>query len=185
MRHEKNPLQSFTIGIAGGLIGTLAMDYYQQSIAPQLFPQAENQQASQNSSADSISLIGRQYRQDESSTDALGRIAYTQVKGYEPDKVTKATLSNTVHWSYGLLQGGLYGLARAGVNDLDIPGGLAFGAGLYLLGDEMAVPMLGLQNGPTAFSAGEHLQGIATHLVYGVATAVATQCLHRLINKNG
>lgn len=120
------------------------------------------------------------YRPDESATAALGRIAYNAVEQREPSKETKSELSNLVHWSYGILQGGLYGVSRGEVEYGDVVGGMVLGAGLWLLGDELAVPLLGLQDGPTASPPSTHLNRLALHLTYGVATAATTQLLKRI-----
>lgn len=63
------------------------------------------------------------YRPDESATAALGRIAYNAVEQREPSKETKSELSNLVHWSNGILQGGLYGVSRGEVEHGDVGAG--------------------------------------------------------------
>ncbi len=56
-------------------------------------------------------------------------------------------------------------------------GGALFGAGLWLLGDELAVPLLGLSDRPTSYPVTSHLQSLAQHLGFGVATAATTGVL--------
>jgi len=66
---------------------------------------------------------------------------------------------------------------------LDILGGPAYAAGLWLLGDELVVPMLGLQSGPTAVPPVQHANRLGAHLAYGLATGVATGLLRRLLKQ--
>jgi len=183
MYRQMNPWKGFALGLVGGLVGVMAMDYFQQRISPLLFG-SESQESShtgEHPHLSSITLVGRQHREDESATAALGRIVRTKTVGEEPDAGEKTDLSYLIHWAYGISQGGLYGATRAGVAGTDWWGGAIFGLGLWLLGDELIVPLLGLQEGPTAYSVQTHLNRAAMHWVYGTATATATQLLVRLL----
>jgi hypothetical protein len=53
------------------------------------------------------------------------------------------------------------------------------------LDDELAMPLLGLTDGPTAYPAELHAHGLAAHLAYGAATALATQLLLRVLRREG
>ena len=66
-------------------------------------------------------------------------MVYHLLENQDPDKETKEELSYAVHYGYGILQGGVYGLSRTGRDDVDLTGGLLFGTGLWLFGDELAV----------------------------------------------
>ncbi len=127
---------------------------------------------------DSISLVGKHYKEGESSTAALGREIDRQLTGKEPSaRETQELLSYLVHWVYGPLMGGVYGALRGGVRFLDMVGGLTYATGLWLFGDELAVPILGLQAGPTASSLVQHFNRLAAHLLYGAVVSVTTQGL--------
>lgn len=181
--------QEFTMGLVGGAVGVLAMDLFRQHISPLLMPEDNGQGANGNTRGGqggnerqqaSLSLIGQHHRPDESATAALGRIMYHAVENRDPDQATKTELSNLVHWSYGMLHGGLYGAVRPAVAGGDLLGGALFGAGLWILGDELAVPLLGLQDGPSAAPPSTHLNRLALHLAYGMATAATTQLLKHI-----
>ncbi len=132
---------------------------------------------------DDISLVGEHHKEDESSTMAVGRILDKTLTGKEPrSKETKTTLSNEVHWAYGMTVGGIYGALRGGAAGIpDIPGGLAYGTGLWLFGSEVALPLLGLSPGPTTSSPASHAYGLGAHFAYGLATAATKQMLYRLL----
>jgi hypothetical protein len=66
-----------------------------------------------------------------------------------------------------------------------VKGGLAVGVGLWLLGDELVMPLLGLTGGPTAYPAAVHVHGFGAHLAYGLATSAATQALRGLAARAG
>jgi hypothetical protein len=184
MSHH-NPWKGFVIGAAGSIVGLLAMEYYWRRIAPILQPEDESEQNSDPYPADldldDISLIGQQYRDEESSTDAIGRILYTWITGKEPRaKETKTVLSYLVHWVYGMFQGGVYGATHNGASLRLIPYGLTFATGMWLIGDELVVPLLGLQSGPTAAPPVQHLNRLGAHLAYGLGTALTTSLLDEL-----
>lgn len=60
-----------------------------------------------------------------------------------------------------LFQGGVYGALRGKVDGPDVLGGVAYGTALWLVGDGVAAPMLGLQEGPVAYPLGEPPQPLA------------------------
>lgn len=128
---------------------------------------------------DDISLVGQHHREGEPATVALGRLAYERVKGREPSRERKAQLGTAVHWGYGMAVGALFGFLESRMRTDDIPAGLGYGAALWLLGDELAVPLLGLADGPTAHPPGVHAQALGAHLVYGLATGAAIKALER------
>ncbi len=135
-------------------------------------------------SLEDISLVGVQRREDENSTSAAGRILYTKLTGHEPDPATKKRVGTAVHVGYGLLVSSLYGAARGRRREgFDLLGGLGYATGLWLLGDEIAVPVLGLAKGPGAFPLSSHAQALGAHLSFGLTLAIATQALHRLLDR--
>lgn len=124
-----------------------------------------------------MSLVGTRHEPNEQAPAALGRMIYEKVRGRRPDDETRAKLGAGVHVGYGLLVAAGYGQVRAGHRGFDLLGGLAFAIGLFLLGDELAVPLLGLSDAPTEMPLREHGRYLAAHVAYGVATAAATQGL--------
>lgn len=89
-------------------------------------------------------------------------------------------LSYIIHWLIGAVTSGVYGAARTGSGVPDIPGGAALGTALWLLGDEMAMPLVGLTGGPTAYPPELHVHSWGAHIAYGLASATTTQVLYRL-----
>ncbi|MEZ4711785.1 MAG: hypothetical protein R3A44_31625 [Caldilineaceae bacterium] len=176
------------MGLVGGIAGVIAMDLFSQQIMPLLTQNGDQSSDHQNGQSqdnqqeqplDSIALIGEHHRKNESATAALGRIFYHWATDEDPDKKTKTALSYLVHWGYGIAQGSAYAAMRGPAAGADLLGGAAFGTGLWLLGDEMVVPMLGLQDGPTAAGVETHMNRLAMHLVYGITTAATVQWLRR------
>ncbi|HEV7499147.1 MAG TPA: hypothetical protein VGQ33_04045, partial [Vicinamibacteria bacterium] len=87
-------------------------------------------------------------------------------------------LGTAVHWSYGGLQGALYGAARRRHRGVDPVGGSAFGTGLWGV-SELLLPTLGLGKGPTAYPPENHAATWGAHAVYGLTTSAVAGLLRR------
>lgn len=176
MRSLRNKLG---YALLGGAAGLLAMELVKRASAP-LVNRRAPRPAGEEPAARSISVIGAHHRPEESATDALGRIVYQTVAGRAPSPATQRKLSWAVHIGYGLAVASLYGVVRGG-RDRGVARavlrGALFGAGLWLLGDELVVPLLGLSDRPTSYPVTSHLQSLAQHLGFGIATAATTGVL--------
>jgi hypothetical protein len=130
-----------------------------------------------------MSPLGLRHLPDESPTAALARIAYQRVAHRPPPDRLKPALSWAVHAGYGLLVAALYGALRApgrrrrSTARGAVASGALFGLGLWLVGDELAVPLLGLADRPTAYHPSQHAQALVEHLAYGVAAATTARAL--------
>lgn len=175
-----NVLKHIAAGVAGGIVGTLAMRYYWKT-ATALTGEDPRTLTAEHApdTLDEMSAVGPQHEEGESSTAAVGRKVHETLTGEEPSSEEKTTLSRTVHWMYGGAMGGAYGAFRGPTRGADVSGGAAFGTALWAVGDELMVPLLGLSKGPTAFPLKQHLHRLGAHLVYGCATALTTQALLR------
>jgi putative membrane protein len=73
-----------------------------------------------------------------------------------------------VHYAYGTGIGALYGGLAQKYDTTKSGFGTAYGAAAWALGDEVAVPALGLGKKPTEAPVSQQFQMLAAHLVYGV-----------------
>ncbi len=115
MNHtEPNLWKGFILGAAGSVAGVIAMAYYWKGASALSGGDPRKQSGNaQPKSLDSISLIGQHHEENESSTAAVGRIAYQLITGKEPEsQETRAMLSYLVHWAFSTLAGGGYGAIR-------------------------------------------------------------------------
>lgn len=179
---QPNRWKGYITGAIGGVAGTIAMGYFWQTA--KTINGGKDPRQETNEDADDfteISLIGKHHEDNESSTMAMGRILYTEVAGKAPvSKETKSLLSNVVHYSYGAKQGANYGAFRAGAGAVDILGGLAWGTGLWALGDELAVSVTGLADGPGKYPLKQHLYRWGAHLTYGLVTSLVARLLYKI-----
>src|SRR4051794_41126711 len=99
---------------------------------------------------------------------AAGKVA--RAAGYELSHDQKKKASPVVHYGFGTVMGGIYGMAMESDQlrrQQPLLSGLGFGTGVFVFGDELAVPALGL-SGQAESSLATHLYGLASHLVYGM-----------------
>jgi uncharacterized membrane protein YagU involved in acid resistance len=75
-----------------------------------------------------------------------------------------------VHYSFGAVMGALYGGLAEAVPRAGTLGGAAFGTAVWIGADELAIPMLGLSHRRTEYPLETHVQALAAHLVFGIAT---------------
>jgi hypothetical protein len=75
-----------------------------------------------------------------------------------------------IHWGLGIAAGAAYALARRRMPAVSRASGLPFGAGFFMLADELMNPALGLTPGPAAFPWQAHARGLGGHLMFGVVT---------------
>ncbi|AWN23914.1 hypothetical protein DKM44_12300 [Deinococcus irradiatisoli] len=172
------------LGLAGGLVGTLAMGQYWLHVAPIVNPPPpkEEQPQDQEPQPDQhvISPLGQQHENGEGPTAALGRFAYELINHKTPGDQTRAALSEAVHWAMGAGSGKVYGLLTAHRGGGPVSGSV-FGAALWLGVDEGLVPLLGLQDGPASSGARGHLNRLGAHLTYGAALGLTVWALERIL----
>jgi len=98
-----------------------------------------------------------------------------------PQPLNVSLVQRTHNYSFGTLQGGVYGGVRemTGNSGLILPA-LIFGSTLFVVADEVAVPAFGFSGKPIEFPLSSHLYGLASHLVYGVSVEIVRRGLRAI-----
>ena len=134
-------LKGFLAGIVGGLVATAA-----KTVAEKMYPP-------------------RVHGEPEPPEVTAEKIA-----GHPLDEDTKAVASETIHWVFGAVAGGFYGVLAELYPKVTAKSGATFGLTLMSLTHEGALPALGLSEPPEDQSFREHTSEASTHIVYGVVT---------------
>lgn len=167
VEEERSLFKGLVAGLIGGLIGTIVMNEF-QNLWSTVSQKLENSDGRQSE---------RSQQESESPTmKAAAKIA--RLGGRELTHEEKKKLAPVVHYSFGTLQGAVYGgtAELAGTPGGFLPGVL-FGAALFAAADELALPQLGLTGKPSEMPASSHVCGLAAHLVYGLSTEIARRGL--------
>jgi putative membrane protein len=179
---DSNLLKGMVAGLAGGLLASWTMNQFQaawtrmaeggekshgaQSMKPSDGSQGEQAQDS--------------HEQDDATVETAKAISKT-VFGHELQESEKEPAGAAVHYAFGTLSGGLYGALAEVTPQVTTAGGLPFGAGFWLLADEISVPLLGLAKGPTEYPVSTHVYALASHLVYGVTAELGRRAVRQVL----
>lgn len=82
-----------------------------------------------------------------------------------------------IHWSYGVMLGVAYAVLARRFGHASVLTGAAFGAGLWAIGDEIVVPLLGLGPKPQRLPVSAHAKTLGTHVAYGIGLDLALRTL--------
>lgn len=118
---------------------------------------------------------------DENATVKTAELISQRVLHRDLTQSEKQIAGPAVHYAYGSLVGALYG-GMAELLPITAAGlGMPFGFALWLLGDEIAVPALGLGKQPTEYSPEVHADALAAHFMYGATTDVLRRFLRHVV----
>ncbi|HKW76562.1 MAG TPA: DUF1440 domain-containing protein [Terriglobales bacterium] len=161
---DAHPVKGLLAGAASGLVGAWAMNQFQSawSKASEQLKSGEQNKTSQSEQKQS------QEEQEDATMKAAGKLAKTAL-GRDLSKEERKNAGALVHYAVGTFSGAVYGLLGEYLPLARIGFGTAFGAALFLLADELAVPALGLSGKATEAPLSSHLYGLSSHLVYGAS----------------
>lgn len=155
-------------GIVGGLVASWAMERFQKALG---------KISEEMGGADGGG--GQQHRQPQSepATYKAADAVSEAVTGDDVPREYKPAAGSVVHYAFGAAVGALYGAAAARNHGVTSWAGLPFGATVWLIADEIGVPLAGLSKAPTEYPISSHASAFATHLVYGATTEAVRRLL--------
>ncbi len=182
LNHDSNILKGMVAGLAGGLIASWTMNQFQATwtrIAEgtEKSHGAQSMQPSEGSQGEQGLDTGEQ----DDATVKTARAISKNVLGHELQESEKEAAGAAVHYAFGTLTGGLYGALAEVIPQVTTATGLPFGAGFWLLADEISVPLLGLSKGPTEYPVSTHAYALASHLVYGMTAELGRRAVRQVL----
>lgn len=173
-RRRREPAKGVLAGLVGGLIGTIVMTEF-QNVWRKASKALKGNSGGQDEQKSESQSEAQAEKEDATMKAAriLGGLA-----GRKLSHEQKKKAGPIVHYSFGTLQGAVYGAVTEFTNDSGgLLSGLLFGTSLFVVADEITVPALGLSGKPTESPLSSHLCGLAAHLVYGVSAEIARRGL--------
>jgi putative membrane protein len=164
-----------TAGSLGGLAGSWTMNLFQSLLAKisarksesgRQPEQPESQQYGKSSHDWPRQQNGPQG--DEPATAVLAEKVSTHLLHRPLTEEEKKIAEPAVHYGYGTLMGAVYGALAEETPIITACAGTLYGSILWLVGDEIAVPMLKLSKPSTKTPLPVHVSAWAAHLVYGL-----------------
>lgn len=149
------------VGVAAGVAASLAMNLFQQAWAKVVTCPPEPSAT------------------EEAAYHLTGALAEAPAS-----PKARKRLGSVIHYTTGAVVGAIYGVASGVLPALTSANGTAFGTAAWAIGDEVAVPLLGLGPplGRTKFT--DHAFGLASHLVFGLTMDLVRRHLNERIAQN-
>jgi hypothetical protein len=167
-QEEPDLLKGIVAGIAGGLLASFLMEQFQalwSGVAAKL----------------THSIHKQPNEPEEPATIKVANAIAIRVQGHELPKGSQPIAGEAVHYTMGVVSGAIYGGLAEIVPAVEVGDGLGFGAGVWLLADEVSVPALKLSKSPTHFPLSTHIYALASHLVYGWVTEQVRRAVRRAL----
>jgi uncharacterized membrane protein YagU involved in acid resistance len=124
---------------------------------------------------------GQAVNLDDAATLDVAKSIAKAMCGFELSDEQERCAFLTVQYSLGVALGALYGFLAERFPAASIGGGTAFGAAAWLVGDEIAVPLLGFTDTCEYRRFAGHANALAGHVVFGAATDATRKLLLKAI----
>ena len=178
--HDTNILKGMVAGLAGGLVASWTMNQFQAAWT-RIAEGREKSHGAQSMQPSEGSQGEQDAGEQDDATVETAKVISKEVFGHELQESEKEPAGAAVHYAFGTLSGGLYGALAEVTPQVTTAAGLPFGAGFWLLADEISVPLLGLSKGPTEYPVSTHVYSLASHLVYGMTAEMSRRALRRVM----
>ncbi len=176
MAERTTILKGALAGAIAGAVGTFIMNYAHQawSRIEEYVPLREDD--------DQQSESGEQDDSEEPATTKAADVLIDAIFDYELDDDEKAVAGQVMHWTMGIGSGAAYGMITAAVPIAGTGYGIPFGAALWAIADEIAVPLAGLSDPPREIPASTHAEALFAHLIYGAVTDLTRRAIVGLVD---
>ncbi len=164
---ELDIMKGLLAGVAGGILASFLMEQFQ---------------AAWSAVARAMSSEKRRggQRSDPATVKAANLIS-EKITGRKIPRDYKPLAGEAVHYGMGASSGAVYGVLAEVAPIVTSGEGAGFGAGLWLLADEVAVPAAGLSKPARQTPFATHIYALASHLVFGWITETVRSAVRRAL----
>lgn len=113
----------------------------------------------------------------ESATVRAAQAVSRRLTGRELGFRQERRGGQVAHYGFGMVMGAIYGGLTEVLPKTTKAFGLPFGIAVWLFGDELMLPLLGLGRKPTQVPLSLHAESFAAHLVYGLTSDTVRRLL--------
>jgi hypothetical protein len=149
------------------LAGTWAMNHAQR-----LWSEAMNDRPAESAAGKHDARDWQERSEHENSNELAAQALAQAIIGRRLTQDELAVAAPAVHFTFGALVAGLYG-ACVRNRRRSVGAGIAMGVALWIVADEIAMPLLGLSRPTSERPVEQHLQAFGAHVVYGLVTELA------------
>ncbi|MFP5264793.1 MAG: DUF1440 domain-containing protein [Blastocatellia bacterium] len=182
---ESSAWKGLAAGIIGGLAGGFVMNRF-QSLWSDLTGDPEDSERAHSPKQSGQKSDGTEGRRSGDGLDAPATVKLASaisetVFDHELRRGEKESAGTAVHYGFSLVTGGIYGLAAELAPAAAVGSGVPFGAAVWLVADQVTLPLAGLSKGPAEYPLSKHVYSLASHCVYGLATEVTRRAVRGLL----
>lgn len=123
----------------------------------------------------------RQKQQEEPTTLRIAEIISWKAAHHELTDREKKIAEPVVHYTFGTLMGGWYGVLSELTPAATLGRGTAYGAAVWLGADEIALSALKLARNPFEYPISTHVNALGAHVAYGITMDTIRRGLLRLM----
>jgi Protein of unknown function (DUF1440) len=162
--------QQSVVGFVGGLLAGAVMNIFSRAVT------SATHGREGSGAAPGSNRVGRgaqppqaQGAADDDAAVRVGTAAYRAVTGSAPNRAARRRLGTMAHYVFSGALGACYALVARRLPIVRAGHGIAYGTAVWILADEMVIPLLDLSRGPRQLPPGVHAYALAGHWVYGFA----------------
>jgi len=164
---EIDIIKGLLAGVAGGILASFLMEQFQ---------------AAWSAAAEAMSSKKRRGgRRGDPATIKAANLMSEKITGRKVPRDYKALAGEAVHYGMGASSAAVYGVLAEVAPIVTLGEGAGFGAGLWLLADELAVPAAGLSKPAKEIPLTSHAYALASHLVFGWITETVRSAMRRAL----
>src|SRR4051812_20354686 len=164
------------IGLAGGVLGSLAMNVYSRVVRSANGQEAAGAAPGSDRDGRGVQPSQAEGRAGQDAAVRVGAAAYRTVVHREPDTATERRLGTLAHYAFGASAGAIYAVASDNLPALRKGFGSFYGGLVWAIADEGVVPALGLSRSPRELPVSVHAYSLSGHCIYGMTL----ECVRRL-----
>jgi hypothetical protein len=170
-------------GLAGGLVASFAMNRFQEGLTALFVGKSRIRLHFDQGGQIKKSARHRpwSFEKSESTTTKAANALAKALLGRSLHGRDRRRAGGALHYLFGAMSGAMYGAAAELLPGVAAGRGLSFGAAVWLVADEIAMPVAGLAKAPNAYPLSAHAQSLAAHLFYGGATELVRRSVRRLL----
>ena len=120
-------------------------------------------------------------RKSDPATVKVANAISEKITGRKIPQEYKAVAGEAVHYGMGATSAAVYGVLSEVAPIVTAGDGFGFGASVWALADEVAVPATGLSRPPQEIPLTTHIYALASHLVYGWITETVRRAVRRAL----
>ncbi|HWR37529.1 MAG TPA: DUF1440 domain-containing protein [Clostridia bacterium] len=166
-------------GLLGGLVASFAMNMLMSVAARGTNAKREGMWNDPQRDKQLMRERVTYFQQLADPTGEASQRAWWKISGHELTPEQRRKAGPVVHYAFGALLGAAYGAAAEVAPMMTKGMGAPFGVAVWAVGDEIAVPALGLSPWPTEVPAEAHAAMFASHVLYGASLEGVRRMLRR------